>query len=73
MEMEMEMEMDMDDDDDDEEVKPPVPVASTLAVVEDGVVLDGLPPPDSLEGILQHVELLFALSIKNPDLLRQYV
>lgn len=56
-------EMDMD------ETPPPEPVKIPFAVVKDGRVVDRLDPPKILHDVLQHVELLLALCVKQPDLL----
>lgn len=45
------------------------PEVTSCGLVEDGVVVSGLPPATSQETVRQHLELLFALSVKSPDLL----
>ncbi|KAM0748127.1 hypothetical protein T439DRAFT_74720 [Meredithblackwellia eburnea MCA 4105] len=63
-------ERDADDmaDSDDEEEEEPKPRLEAL--VKDGEVIDGLPPAETESAVLQHIELLFALSVKQPDLLK---
>ena len=55
-------------DDEDEEPKPRLD-----ALVKDGAIIDGLPPATTEGGVIQHVELFFALSVKHPDLLERCV
>ncbi|KAI5476147.1 hypothetical protein MNV49_000365 [Pseudohyphozyma bogoriensis] len=65
---EEEADMDVDsDDEENEKEKPPPP--RVLALVVDGEIVDGLPAPSTMAEILQHVELIFALSVKDPELL----
>jgi symplekin len=60
-------EMDMDDED----TPPPEPVKIPFAVVKQGRVVDRLDAPKILHDVLQHVELLLALCVKQPDLLEK--
>jgi symplekin len=55
------------------EVDPSETKAPGIAVVENGVLQSGVPPPDSELHVQQHVELLLALCTKEPDLLDRYV
>lgn len=48
---------------------PPEPVKPPFALVENGKIVDRLDPPKTLGEVVQHVELLLALCVKNPDLL----
>ena len=57
-----------DDEEEEQDVKP-----RPDALVKDGNVVDGLPPASTLGAVVQHVELFFALSVKQPDLLDQSV
>ncbi|GAA5993793.1 hypothetical protein JCM5350_007671 [Sporobolomyces pararoseus] len=58
-----EEEMAMEDTPPPEEPKPP------FAVVKDGKVVDRLDPPRTIGEVTQHVELLLALCVKEPELL----
>lgn len=67
--------MDMEDDDEKEEEEEeegekaaPVKVLP-YAEVKDGEIVDRLPPPSTIPQVVQHVELLLALTVKNSDLL----
>ena len=64
---------DMAIDDDDDETKPDVTPApeQKCAVVQDAQVVSGLGQPTSEQVVVQHIELLLALSIKSPELLDQ--
>ncbi|GAA5991312.1 hypothetical protein JCM11641_002820 [Rhodosporidiobolus odoratus] len=59
-----EAEMTMGETPPPEEPKPP------FALVRDGVVIDRLTPPTSVPEVVQHVELLLALCVKDASLLR---
>lgn len=48
---------------------PPEPPKSLYARVQHGEVVDGLNPPTTPSEVVQHVELLLALCVKEPDLL----
>lgn len=48
---------------------PPEPVKAPFALVVDGEVKDRLDPPKAIGGVVQHVELLLALCVKDPELL----
>ncbi|ORY92427.1 Symplekin tight junction protein C terminal-domain-containing protein [Leucosporidium creatinivorum] len=52
-----------------EATPPPEPVKPPFALVENGKVIDRLDAPKTLGEVVQHVELLLALCVKNPDLL----
>ncbi|GAA5867661.1 hypothetical protein JCM1840_006647 [Sporobolomyces johnsonii] len=58
-----EAEMAMDETPPPEEEKPP------FAKVRDGKVVDRLEPPKTVGEVVQHVELLLALCVKDPELL----
>lgn len=58
--------MDMDDEEKEEVI---VPKVIPYAEVKDGSVVDRLPPPSTLAQVVQHVELLLALTVKNSELL----
>lgn len=62
-----EMEMDMDED------KEVVEEVLKITEVKDGKVVDHLPPPTTLDEVLQHVELFLALCVTYPALLVSYV
>lgn len=52
-----------------EATPPPEPIKPPFALVADGKITDRLDPPKTLGEVVQHVELLLALCVKNPDLL----
>lgn len=70
-EVEVKDEDDMDMDDEEKEGEEEVIVAKAIpyAEVKDGLVIDRLPPPSTLAQVVQHVELLLALTVKNSELL----
>ena len=55
------------------EDSPPPPPPPIALLVENGVVVAGLPTPTTLSGVTHHIELLLSLCTKSPDLLDQYV
>jgi symplekin len=63
-----------DDEEGEEDMKmdatpPPEPPKPAYALVRRGQVVDRLDPPKTLGEVVQHVELLLALCVKDPDLL----
>lgn len=56
-----------------EETPPPEEPKPPFALVREGKVVDRLDPPKTIGEVTQHVELLLALCVKEPQLLDPYV
>ena len=62
----------VEEDADAMEDSPPPPPPPIPLLVENGLVVAGLPTPTTLSGVTYHIELLLSLCTKSPDLLDQY-
>lgn len=61
----------IEEDADAMEDSPPPPPPPIALLVENGLVVAGLPTPTTLSGVTHHIELLLSLCSKSPDLLDQ--